>query len=481
MPDLTPVLYVLLDNERAPRDLTRSVLELEVDEHERKATKITLKLLDPDQSLRALVEHGTQITVRWGYVGALSAPRAGIVHKAEPAYEDGVLSVEAYGRELSLSTGAIRTQFRGATLREAVTTLASRAGLRVDWQAEDTIRFDGLVVDDESAWAWIQRRSAELGLVVTVDGDRVIVREPPLDRDAQIQLLWGFRNSNVLKFEVEEDTKRGESDNEGVVAIFHDPASGEVLSHAAGAPNVTRRTLAARRLAAQRARTSGADSTAIAAYVRDHPDLAGATPAAQRAAWQAENSRRGTSTARPTEDSPSFLSVLLDTGETRATPPTTAGSTAAPAGTSGSGAGQGTTNAGGRIEGAQVPAERAAARTHVRRMAEGRVRAHERSKLKAKSTAIGIPTAGRGQVVRVLGVAERDAGLWYVEGCVHKIGEGYTTEFELKRDGVNGSGRGSRNRGAAAQNGAAAGAQPGAAGARASDPTLVVNLDREGR
>lgn len=486
--DTVPVFYVLLDNARAPLDLTRSVLELEVDEHERKATKISLKLLDPDFTLRARLEHGVQITVRWGYVGALSAPRAGIVHKAEPSYDEGVLAVEAYGRELSLSTGAIRAQFRGATLRDAVTSLAQRAGLRVDWQAADTIRFDGQVVDDESAWGWIQRRSAELGLIVSVDGDQVVVREPPVDRDARHLLLWGWRNANLLKFEVEEDQKKGESDDEGVVAIFHDPASGAVLSHAAGAPNVTRRTLAARRLAAQRRVGASSEATAIAAYVREHPALATASAAAQRDAWRADASRQGAAGARPTEDSPGFLSVLLDSGETRAETParSTAPATTTPAGsgaaTSGSGA-TGTTNAGGRLASTQVPAERSAARAHLQRMAEGGVRRHERGKVKAKGTSLGIPSAARCDVVRVMGVAERDAGLWYAEGVVHKIGEsGYTTEWELKRDGVNGRGRGARNRGAAAQNGgAAAGAQGNAAGGRPADPTVVVNLDREGR
>lgn len=472
--DAVPVLYVLLDNARAPVDLTRNILELDVDEHERKATKISLKLYDPDMVWRSRVEPGTQITVRWGYVGALSAPRAGLVHKAEPSYEEGVLSVEAFGRELSMSRGAIRAQFRGRTLREATAELTRRAGLQLDWQAADTIRFDGLVVDDQSAWAWIQRRTAELGLVVSVDGDRVIVREPPLDRDAGHLLLWGWRNANLLQFEVEEDTKRGESDNEGVVAVFHDPASGDTLSHAAGAPGVTRRTLAARRLEARRRAQAGGETSAVAAYVREHPELAGATPEAQRAAWRSAADQRRSSGRPTTEDHPSMLSVLLDTGEAREQPRPAAG-----AATSASPATSGTENANGRIEAAQVPAERAAARAHVQRLAEGRFRANERAKVKAKATSIGIPSAGRGDIARVLGVHDRDAGLWYAEGVVHKLGsEGYTTEWEFKRDGVNGRGRGAPNRGAATQSGAAAG--QGAA-ARPASASVVVNLDREGR
>lgn len=488
--DTVPVLYVLLDNQRAPLNLTRSVLELEVDEHERKATKITLKLHDPDFTLRERVLHGTQITVRWGYVGELSAPRAGIVHKAEPGYEEGVLQVEAYGRELTLSRGAIRTQFRGATLREAVVTLAQRAGLQVDWQAADTIRFDGLVVDDESAWGWIQRRTAELGLVVSVDGDRVVVREPPLDRAAAHQLLWGWRNANLLKFEVEEDTKKGESDDEGVVAIFHDPATGAVLSHAAGAPNVTRRTLAARRLAERNRTAATSDTAAVAAYVREHPELATSTPEAQRSAWRAAASRQRSTGARPTEDRPSFLTVLLDSGETRAEPQASGGTNAGTAATTSGGGGTtgsgttgsgGTTNAGGRLNAAQVPAERAAARAHVQRVAESRVREHERAKVKAKATSLGIPSAGRGNIARVLGVADRDAGLWYAAGVIHKLGEsGYITDWEFKRDGVNGPGSGRRSPAAAQNTGAAAGSQA-ATGAPARENTVVVNLDREGR
>ncbi|MFK5173401.1 hypothetical protein ACI3QN_12880, partial [Propionibacterium freudenreichii] len=76
-----------IDGQRAPVDLTRAVMELTVDEHERKATKITLKLDDPTRELRAMLPQGTVIAVRWGYVGDLSAPRGGIVHKIKGSYD----------------------------------------------------------------------------------------------------------------------------------------------------------------------------------------------------------------------------------------------------------------------------------------------------------------------------------------------------------------------------------------------------------
>lgn len=502
--DRVPVLYVVLDGERATLDLTRDVLELTVDEHVRKATKITLRVYDPEHVHRARLIPGTQLAVRWGYIGELSAPRGGIIHKAEPDYAEGVLRVEAYGRELALSRGPIRATFRGNTLRDAVQTIAARAGLRVQWDAQDTIRFDGLVVDDETAWSWIQRRTAELGLETLVEAslnggaDIIVVREPPFDRDAAHLLTWRWRNANVLSFEVKEDHKRGEKEDEGVVAVFHDPASGQTLSHAAGDPNTTRRTLAARRLAARHAHSGtsgnpGADNAAVAAYVRTHPELAAETPDAQRAAWQASVARErgGANAGRATEDQPSLLQVLLDTGEVRDGGSGGSGGSGGGTGAVGSNAARGSADGtdAGRLTATPVAAPAAAARTHVRRVAEGSFRGHERAKVKAKVTTVGIPRAKRGDVARVLGVEDRDAGLWYAAGVRHTIGDGYTTEWEFTRDGVNG-GRGTRHGhsgsggSAATQNNAAgagtnSGAASGTTGAAGREPTRTVNLDTE--
>jgi hypothetical protein len=426
----TPVLYVTLDGQRAPADLTRRVLELTLDEGEKKgkalAAHLTLKLDDGDHTLRNLLPHGTVIGVRWGYPGTLSSPRAVVVHACVPSYDNETVTVEAFGKELELSRGAIRHVFEGRTFREAADEIARNAGLSVRFEAEDTIRFDGQVIDNESAWSWITRRSAELGLSVEMEGDVVVVREPPIGAPPALVLLHGWRNGNVLSFEVEEHTKKGQTEDEGVVALFHDPASGQVFSHAAGAPNVTRQTLAARRLAAERRRAEAAENHAVARFVEDHPDLATATPEAQRAAWATERDRRRSGGATATQDEEAFLVVVTETGEVRDdpnTPPRLSPSNGGPA-------------TGQQV---QVPGvSTGAARAHAERLAQGRYRAQERRKVTAKAKTIGLPTARRGMIVKVLGVDTRDGGLWYVTGCRHTIdGNGYETEFELSRDGVN--------------------------------------------
>lgn len=471
--DHTPLLYVTIDDARAPVDLTRAVLSLEVDEHDKKATKITLELDDPEQRFRAMLPEGAQIAVRWGWVGAISAPRGGIIHRVKASYDDLRITVEAYGKELALSRGAVKRTFRGATFREALTTLTRDAGLTLRFEAADTIRFDGQVVDDETAWGWVQRKSAELGLVVVAENGEVVVREPPLGQPAAHVLLWGWKGSTLNSFEVEENTKKGESENEGVVAVFSDPATGAMLQHAAGAPNTTRRTLARRALDAARRRTQQAERAACQAYVAEHPELEGQTTAQQEAAWQASRTQRAAQNRPPTEDEPSMLTVLMDSGEVR---PDTAARSASTSPTSGASQ----TAADGRQTATTVPAGASAAREHARRAAEGQFKAHERGKVKAKAECEGIPSARRGNLVRVLGVEERDGGLWYAEGCKQKIDDGgYVTSFELKRDGVN-SGKGARRRGATATpSGAATPPAGAAAAAGATNDNVAVNLDAE--
>ena len=77
------------------------------------------------------------------------------------------------------------------------------------------------------------------------------------------------------------------------------------------------------------------------------------------------------------------------------------------------------------------------------------------------------------RLVQVVGVHPRDAGLWMVHGCTHKVTEG-ETELELKRDGVNGA-RGPRQ-GAGARPNQHAGAQTPAGMA---EPPVAVALGED--
>jgi len=471
--DRTPLLYATVDGDRTPVDLTRAVLAFSVDEDEKKATKISLTLDDPEQRFRAMLPQGAQIAVRWGWPGALSRPRGGIIHKVEYRNEDFTLSIDAFGKELALSHGPIRRSFREQTFRQSVEALAREASVRVRWEAEDTITFDGTVIDDEHAWAWIQRQSAALGLVVTMDGDEILVREP-ITGDAPTRvLLWGWRGGTVLSFEVEENTKKSERESEGVVAVFVDPATGTTLQHAAGSPTTSRQTLARRRLDASTRPHSASERTALAAFVAEHPDLASRPESDQVAAWRASTARRQTANRPPTTDEPAMLTVNTETGE--AMPATTARVAAA----SSPIAGASPAAANGRQTTTPVAANAAGARAHTRRVAEGTFRAHERAKVKAKLVCEGEPQMRRCDVLRVLGAAERDAGLWYAKSVRHTIEDGgYVTEAELQRDGVN-SGRGRRHAGAArpAANATSGATSSGTQSAR-SDHTTV-DLARE--
>lgn len=441
--DHVPILFVSIDGQRAPADLTRRVLELTVDEGEKKgkalATHVTLKLDDEDHTLRELLPQGTVLGVRWGYPGTLSAPVAAVVHEVTPSYDDATVTVEAFGRELSLSRGAIRHVFEGRTFREAAEEVAQHAGLTVRFEAQDTIRFDGQVIDNESAWSWITRRSAELGLSVEMEGDVVVVREPPVGEPPALVLLYGWKNANVLSFEVKEDTKKGQTENEGVVALFHDPASGQVLAHAAGDPNTTRQTLAARRLAAERRRAQAAEGAGLSAFLASHPDLVAATPEAQAAAWQASRDAARRSNAAPTQDDTSFFVVSTESGEVLSEggrAPVTSPSNGAPES--------------GRLVAPPATSSAAAARQHVERVASAKFRHHEAHKVEATAKALGLPRARRGVIAKVLGVEARDAGLWRAKGCRHVIdAQGYETELTLTRDGVNAGRRNPRRTGSA--------------------------------
>jgi hypothetical protein len=438
--DRVPLVYVALDGRAAPTDLTRRVVALEVDEHVRKATQVVLTLRDDDGALRDGVgplREGVVLGVRWGYAGALGPPRGGVVHKLEPHHDEDTVRVEALGRERDLSVGPVRRAFRGRTLRQAVAEVARDAGLALQWDAPPGVAFEAQVLDDEHGWRWLLRVTAELGLEVTCAGGTLTVREPGVDEPAATALHFRWRNAEVLSFTTETNTRRGEGDDGGVWALFFDPASGALLDHAAGDPNTTRATLAARRLTAaaqQQAavRDRAAEDAGTRAYVALHPDLAHDSPDAQRDAYRAARSRAATPDApRATEDDGAML-VNLGTGD------------ATPAG--------GTTPPAPRPVPVVTAADRGAAQQHLRALAEGRFRAHERRRARATARCIGLPFARRGTVVQLVGTPARDAGLWYVVGAIHRIDDGgYATELELRRDGVNGP-RGARPSAAARPN-----------------------------
>lgn len=442
----TPILYAALDaGPGGHARLTREVVSLEVDEHLGRATKIRLVLARRPALERAasqLIE-GAALVVRWRVDGELSAPVGGIIHRLEPRYADGTLSVEALGRELSLSRGAVRRTFTGRTLREAVEELSRDAGITVRWEADVGVRFDGQVIADEHAWGWIQRHTAELGLEAFMDGDELVVRTPPTGDAPVATLRWNCRDANVLDFTPETHTQRRRRDDEGFVAVLIDPATGEELTHAAGDPSVTRHTLARRRVEAEaRQRAAGAPQATPSTSAPSTP-----TAAPTGTLLRGGGADVGADLDVLVVDTPPTLPAARSEGAEARTVPVTAATDAA------------------------------SARVHATAIANGRFRARDLSKVRARATVIGSPRLRRGTVVKIIGVEERDAGLWYVRRAEHKLGSGYVTELELSREGVNG--RNGRRAAAAATPNAATTAtdtssSPGAAGAA---PTRTVDLD----
>lgn len=464
------MVYVSIDGVPSSRDLSRRVLSLEVDEEVGKTTTIKLVFSDVDGLLREreTIREGQTLGVRWGYHGDLSRPRGGIIHRVDPKHDEDRIEVEAMGRELALSVGPVRRLFRGQTFRGAVTELARDVGLRVDWQAPDGIRFDQDAIDNEHVWHWLLARTSELGLEVVVEGESLVVREPRLGDGPDQVLHFRWRNADVLSFEVETKLRKHERRDAGAVALFTDPATGEALSHAAGDPNTTRATLAARRTRALAAQRSGraAEEEGLRAFVASHPETAGQSPAAQRAAYDRSRQSAAATPAAPTEDDPHLLVNLASQSYTEAfgeaPPPSGAGSQASVA-------------AAGEAASHPVAAPAASARTHLRQAAEGRFRAHERERLKGKATCLGLPLVRTGRVVQVVGVPARDAGLWYVKKAVHKVEASYTTELELSRNGPN-SRHGTRPSPAAQANTSTASGD----GAQRAEPTTVVRLGGDG-
>lgn len=464
--NLTPIFFLSVDGETAITDLTRRVISLEIDEHLKKATKITATLDDEDGAIASgdLLREGMTVGVRWGFAGAagggLSDAVAAIVHKIEPGYADGTARFEAFGRELSLSRGAIRRTFRGRSFREALEEVCREATppVTVRWEAGATggVRLDSQVIDDEHAWAWILRQSTALALDVEMVGGELTVRQPRAAEAPVTVLHHRWRNAEILSFDPETNGKKHRHESDGVVALFFDPATGEGMQHAAGDPTTTRATLAARRVRADARREGGGGSeageaAALAAYVRAHPELAGRSPADRQAAFdrsRTAQAAQGQSGHPPTDDD-AMLVNLAGAGDDDGA----VGSVAAA---------QGTAPSAPATVPVTVPAERHAAREHVRQLAEGRFRERERRRVKAKAVCLGMPRMRKGRVVQVVGVHPRDAGLWMVHGCTHKVTEG-ETELELKRDGVNGS-HGARQGAGARPNqqaGAGGATQPG--------------------
>lgn len=471
--NLTPIFFLSVDGETDVSDITRRVISLEIDEHLKKATKITATLDDEDGAIASgdLLREGMTIGVRWGYAGAASAgaagaggglsdARAAIVHKIEAGYADGTAKIEAFGRELALSRGAIRRTFRGRSFREALEQVCREATppVTVRWEAGATggVRLDSQVIDDEHAWAWILRQSTSLALDVEMVGGELTVRQPRAAEAPVTVLHYRWRNAEILSFDPETNGKKHRHESEGVVALFFDPATGEGMSHAAGDPTTTRATLAARRVRTDARREGGTggseagEAAALAAYVRAHPELTGRSPADRQAAFDRSRAAQGQGGRAPTDDD-AMLVNLAGAGDDGAG--TAAGTAATP---------QGTAPSAPATVPVTVPAERHAARQHVAQLAEGRFRERERRRVKAKAVCLMLPRMTKGRVVQVVGVHPRDAGLWMVHGCTHKVTEG-EMELELKRDGVNGS-HGARQGAGARPNqqaGGTNGTQPG--------------------
>jgi hypothetical protein len=457
--DQVPILYVAIEGEAAPVDFTRRVFALTVEEHVKKATKISLVIEDGDETIcnGDVLREGMTIGVRWGYVGALSPPRGGIVHKIEPDYDNHIVTIEAMGRELELSHGPIRRAFQGRTFRQAVEAVGSDAGVTVQWDAQaGQVALDAQIIHDEHAWRWLLRHTAELGLEIDHDGSTLTIRDPALSERAHLVLHYKWRNAEILKFTPETNTHRHRREDEGVVALFFDPGSAQNLSHAAGDASTTRASLASRRLQQEarrqaQQRQQAAEDTGRQAYVQEHPELQGQSREEQQQAYDQSRTQAATSGQEVTEDDSSLLVNLGSAGEESTAPASPGSGDGASGGGTGSAGGAG---GGAQSQGRVVPvvtaADESAARQHLREVAEGRQREHERQRARAKCTCVGLPTARRGRVVQIVGVAARDAGLWYCKGVTHKIDEGgYETELELTRDGVNGAH--GRRQGAGAQ------------------------------
>lgn len=460
-----PIVYLAVDGEHLPERLTKRVLSFDLDEEHGKALKLSLVLDDPDGSIREgyVVREGQTITARWGYVGGpLSRVVAAVVHSVEPGYDDDTVKISAMGRELALSRGAVRRVFRGRTFREALSEIAQEALIPLRWEsaggagAVGQVRLGAQVIDNETAWAWVLRESSALGLEVEMDGDTLAVREPALRGAPALVLHHRWRDGEILRFETETNTKRRRHEDEGLVVAFVDPVTGQRIEHAAGDPNTTRATLAARRVAleahAQATQRAG-EAAAVAAHVQAHPELATAAPAEQRAAWERTRGaaqRRGAGAA--TEDAGDLL-VSLGDGSTVGSTTGTAATATVPT---------------------VIPADVAAARAELAHRAEGRYRERDRARVKARCTIVGEPRLRRGMLVQIVGVSARDAGLWRVRACRQRIGDGYETEIELRRDGVNGS-VGSRA-GAGAQQNPNAAATPGSSRSGLREPEVAVDL-----
>lgn len=133
------------------------------------------------------------------------------------------------------------------------------------------VRFDAQVIDQEHVWRWLLTRSSELGLEVAVEGESLVVREPRQGDGPDLVLHYRWRNGEIPGMEMETQLRKHERRDAGAVALFVDPSTDEELRHAAGDPNTTRATLAARRTRRSPRAARAAEESGLAAYVASHP------------------------------------------------------------------------------------------------------------------------------------------------------------------------------------------------------------------
>jgi phage protein D len=196
VPDTTGLLsqiYVTLDGQDAPAELTSNLLDVTVENSLHLPDVATLTLNDPRGQFvddeRLAPGKSIQVQAR-----VSQSPRAlfdGEIVELEPDYLPGKqrLVVRAFDRLHRLARGRHVRSFQNVTDGDLVTRLAQEVGLRA--QVGPTQQVHAFVLqDNESNLEFLRDRAASHSFLLYVQG-QTLHCEAPGGHDGEVELLWG--------------------------------------------------------------------------------------------------------------------------------------------------------------------------------------------------------------------------------------------------------------------------------------------------
>ncbi len=225
-----PEFAVRIDGEELEPVVRADIVEIDVYEHVDRHGRATLLVQNWDTASLA-VRHsddapfvpGAEVEIDLGYHSTLDPVFSGVITALRahfPAERAPTLEVECRSRSILLDAVRRSRVVEDSSDTELADTIAGEHGLTLD--GADGIEQPVIVQHDETDWAFLTRRGADLGWVTYVRGTDLVWKSPAA-ADQPVTLTY---TQNIIELELSEDLARHSS---GVAATGWNSADLEVV------------------------------------------------------------------------------------------------------------------------------------------------------------------------------------------------------------------------------------------------------------